>query len=255
MMLADLHTHSTFSDGEMNIPQLVDFYGERGFGAIAITDHICETKSFFGKAAQYLNYTLTEANFPLYLEIIRSEAVRAWREYEMVVIPGFEVSKNSLSNHRSAHLLGLGVSEFVSADLEISQIIDRIREQNALVIAAHPVSTRKFEKQTYHLWSRREELRDKIDAWEVASGPHIFEEVLKSGLPMLATSDLHRPQQIQSWKTVLKCERTPQAILQAVKNQELSFQFYTEERIANPSRRSRGPGLAHFSVAHSTGNI
>lgn len=229
MILADLHTHSTFSDGEMNIPQLVDFYGGRGFGAIAITDHICETKTFFGRAAKYLNYTLTEATFPLYLEIIRSEAARAWEQYGMVVIPGFEVSKNSLSNHRSAHLVALGVTEFVSADQDILEAATAIRDQGALVIAAHPVSTRKFEKQTYHLWGRRHEIRDQIDAWEVASGPHFFDEVLRSGLPLLATSDLHRPSQINSWKTVFTCERTPAAILDAVKTQDLSFQFYTEE--------------------------
>ena len=245
MILADLHTHSTFSDGKMNIPDLVDFYGERGFGAIAVTDHICEEKTFFGKAAKYLNYTLTEATFPLYLEILKSEAERAWREYRMIVIPGFEVSKNSLSNHRSAHLVGLGVTEFVSADLDILEIIKQIREQDALAIAAHPVSTRKFEKQTYHLWSRREELRGLIDAWEVASGPHLFDEVLKSGLPMLATSDLHRPDQVSSWKTVFDCELSQDAILHAIRTQDLSFQFYMEDAIGSqPCGRVRRPLLA-----------
>ena len=255
-ILADMHTHSTFSDGEMNIPQLVDFYGQRGFGAIAITDHICEERTFFGRAARYLNYTLTEATFPLYLEIIRSEAVRAWEKYEMVVIPGFEVSKNSLSNQRSAHIVGLGVSEFVSADLDINGIIAAIRKQNALVIAAHPVSTRKFEKQTYHLWGRREELKTKIDAWEVASGPHIFDEVMASGLPMLATSDLHRPSQINSWKTVFHCEPTQEAILNAIKAQELSFEFYTEESIVQPHTRSfRRLGVAPLALARASGHI
>lgn len=229
----------------MNIPELVDFYGQRGFGAIAVTDHICEEKTFFGKAAKYLNYTLTEATFPLYLEILKTEAERAWREYRMLVIPGFEVSKNSLSNHRSAHLVGLGVSQFVSADLDIVEIIHQIRNQGALAIAAHPVSTRKFEKQTYHLWSRREELRSLIDAWEVASGPHFFDEVMTSGLPMLATSDLHRPEQISSWKTVFDCERTQDAILQAIRTQDLSFQFYMEDAVGSErSGRVHRPLLA-----------
>jgi hypothetical protein len=228
--LADLHIHSTFSDGSMSIPELVDFYGRRGFGAIAITDHICEHRSFLGRAARFLNFTLTRATFPLYMEIIRSEAKRAWSTYRMVVMPGVEVSKNSWSNHRSAHLLALGVSEFINADGDVAEIAWQMRKQDALVVAAHPVSTRKMEFQTYHLWSRRKELSEVIDAWEVASGPHLFDEVLRSGLPMLATSDLHKPSQISAWKTVFECERDPSAILDAIRRQQLSFQFYTEER-------------------------
>src|ERR1700744_1190961 len=105
MFLADLHMHSTFSDGRMTIPELVDFFGSRGFGAIAITDHLCENASFLGKAANYLKRTLNEATFPLYMAILESEGKRAWEQYRMVVIPGYELTKNSVSNHRSAHIL------------------------------------------------------------------------------------------------------------------------------------------------------
>jgi hypothetical protein len=196
--LADLHVHSTFSDGQMTIPEIVDFYGSRGFGAIAITDHIVEHRGLLGKAAGYLNLALSPATFPLYRAIIRSEADRAWRQYKMVVIPGFELSKNSWFNHRSAHVLGLGIKEFMTADGDIKDLARAIRAQGALAIAAHPVSTGKFEPQTFHLWSRREELRNEFDAWEVASGTRYFDEVHESGLPLLATSDLHRASQINS---------------------------------------------------------
>ncbi len=226
--LADLHVHSTFSDGQMNIPELVDFYGSRGFGAIAITDHICESRAFLGTAASYLNLALSAATFPLYREIIRTEADRAWRTYRMVLIPGFELSKNSWFNHRSAHILGLGINEFMTADEDIVVLARKIRAQGALAIAAHPVSTGKFEPQTFHLWSRREELKNEFDAWEVASGKKYSKEVEQSGLPLLATSDLHRASQINSWKTVFSCARNAQAIFEAVRKQELSFTFYQE---------------------------
>jgi hypothetical protein len=243
MILADLHTHSLFSDGTMSIPELVDFYGQRGFGAIAITDHVCENTGIMGKAAKYLNLTLTEATFPIYLEIIRTEAIRAQNEYGMLVIPGIEISKNSFSNHRSAHLLALGVTEFISADGDIVEIARKIRRQGAICIAAHPVSTRKFEKQTYHLWSRREELRHEIDAWEVASGPALFDEVLRSDLPLLASSDLHRPNQINSWKTIFHCERKETAILNAIRTQDLSFFFYKDGVLSNDFSGAGDRGL------------
>jgi hypothetical protein len=238
MMLADLHVHSTFSDGQMTIPEIVDFYGRRRFGCIAITDHICEEKTFLGRAAEYLNRTLTAATFPLYQELLRSEAERAWDQYQMVLLPGVELSKNSWSNHRSAHILGIGITDFISADGDIVDLCRAIRSQGAIAVAAHPVSTRRFEPQTYHLWDRREELAIEFDAWEVASGPHLFEEVRASSLPQIASSDLHTPRQINSWKTVFECERHPEAVLDAVRKQNLSFRFYEEATSAAPSLTS-----------------
>lgn len=229
--MADFHMHSTFSDGKLTIPELVDLYGRRGFGAIAITDHLCETSSILGKAAAYLDQTLTCANFPLYMEIIQSETERAWDQYKMVLIPGFELTKNSVSNHRSAHLLGIGVSHFMRADEDVLELARKIRAQGAIAVAAHPVSTRIAEKQTFHMWNRREELLTEIDAWEVASGPHLFDEVLRSAVPKLANSDLHRPTQMSSWKTVLDCERHPEAILDAIRRQEISFKFFTDPAV------------------------
>jgi len=234
MFITDFHIHSSFSDGKHSIPEIVDFYGRRGFGAIAITDHLCETATFLGIGASYLNRTLTPENFPLYLETLRNEAERAQKMYGMKVIPGFEITKNYLSNHRSAHILALNVTEFVSADDSIEVILKKIRAQGALSIAAHPVSTQRMEKQTFHLWKKREELSLLVDAWEVASGPVLFQEVKESGLPMIANSDLHRFSQMSSWKTCFEGERNVEAILEKIKKQKLSFQFYQEVQNGNP---------------------
>ncbi len=231
MILADLHVHSTFSDGQMTIFELVDFYGSRGFGCIAITDHICEQKSLFGFAAGALKYTLTKETFPKYLETIREQADRAWSMYKMQVIPGFELSKNSWSNQRSAHILGIGVTEWLPAELDILDMSRELRSQGALAIAAHPVHTGLFEPQTLHLWHRRDELKDSFDAWEVASGRKFFEQVYESGLPLLATSDLHRAGQISSWKTLLrvrKGERSTAAVLDAVREQKVEFGYWND---------------------------
>jgi hypothetical protein len=232
--LTDLHIHSTFSDGRLTIPEIVDLYGGRGFAAIAITDHLCETQSFLGRAARHLDRTLTPATFPIYREILAREAERAAREYGMLVVPGFELTKNTVSNRRSAHVLALGVDEWISADLSIEEICARIRRQGGLAIAAHPVSTRKFEKQTHYLWNRRREFAAHFDAWEVASGRKIFPEVLESGLPMIANSDLHRAEQLESWKTVFRAARgnadlriTFDEIRAGLSAQDLEFHYYS----------------------------
>jgi PHP domain len=229
MFLADFHVHSTFSDGRLTIPQVVDFYGTLGFGAVAITDHLCERHTLLGMASAQLGCSLTDATFPLYLEILRSEAERAMQQYKMVVLTGLELTKNSVLNHRSAHVLALGVTESLSADGDLVDILKRVRSTGALTIAAHPVWTRKVEKQTYHLWDRREELEPYFDAWEVASGPYIFSEVADSSLPKIASSDLHARPQMRSWKTILNCEREPQAILEAIRSQKVDFHYYAWE--------------------------
>jgi hypothetical protein len=76
-----------------------------------------------------------------------------------------------------------------------------------------------------------------IDAWEVASGQIIFPEVLKSGLPLIANSDFHRPSQINAWKTLLHCEPTQSSVFAAIRSQNVSFQYYRESSFSVlPSR-------------------
>ncbi len=255
MFLGDFHLHSTFSDGRLTIPQIVDLYGSLGFGAIAITDHLCETNSLMGKSAAYLGRTLTTATFPLYWNVLQSEAERAWDQYRLVVIPGVEITKNSLLNHRSAHILAVGIQKIISADGDIVDILKNIREQGAISIAAHPVFTKKMEKQTYHLWDRREELRHLVDAWEVASGQDLFPEVVDAKLPKIANSDMHRIEQIASWKNVFSGERHPQAILQAIRKQELSFRYYQAEEINDHILSPFYRDMGSFPLPHPSGHL
>jgi len=241
MIWADFHIHSNFSDGEMSIPEIVDFYGCRGFGAIAVTDHLCEEKSFLGMSARLLERTLTRESFPRYLEALKSEGARAWDQYGMLLIPGVEITKNSLLNHRSSHMLFLGVDQWISADQDIYSILREARACDYLSIAAHPVHTGAWEPQTYHLWDHREELRSYFDAWEVASGPLIFDEVRSERLPMIANSDLHIVRQMESWKTVLNCEKHVGAIFESIRKQRVDFKFHYERlKVTAPVRFAVG---------------
>jgi PHP family Zn ribbon phosphoesterase len=228
MLMSDLHIHSNFSDGKLSIPEIVDFYGMRGFSIIAITDHLCEENTFLGKASNFLDKTLSRDTFSNYLKEIEHEGKRAMKLYGMLVIPGVELTKNSFFFHRSAHILALGINDYIELDGTISELIDRIHQQGAIAIAAHPVSTKKIEYQTYHLWDNRIELAEKFDAWEVASGPHLFEEVMCSGLPIIANSDFHHPKHIRSWKTLLDCEQNFEAVKIAIKSQKIELFFYED---------------------------
>jgi hypothetical protein len=229
-LLCDFHMHSQFSDGKLSLPDLIDFYGTRGFDCIAVTDHLCQRKNLLGKAALYLNRTLTEESFPAYMESLREQKERAWKKYQMIVLPGFEITKNSFQNHRSSHFLAIGIESFVSPDIPVIDALQQIRSLGGLCVAAHPISNRKTSLGSQYLWDRREELVEYFDAWEITDNQKILPMVAQSKLPKLASTDFHHPRQIESWKTILHCDKNPEAIFDAIRKQRLSFRLYRENK-------------------------
>lgn len=226
MLLCDFHIHTNYSDGHHSMTEIVDWYGSSGFQCIAITDHLCGKKSFLGKAAHYLDRTLTKQTYSKYINELQFQSERARHLYGMTVIPGVEITKNSFIHSDSAHILALGINQFLDPDLEIEVLLEQIRDLGGVSVAAHPVSTRKMEAQTYHLWKYRNYYQDKFDCWEVASGPYLFDEVANSGLSLIANSDLHHISQMRAWKTLVRSENQAPAILEAIKKQSIDFIFH-----------------------------
>ena len=220
---ADLHLHSNFSDGKLSVAELVDYHGSRGFDVIAITDHVTEKRQLIGRVTRHMNLSLCEESFDRYLAEIRKQKIRALEQYNMNLIFGYEITKNSFLNHRSCHLLILGVEELISPDLNVEEILKRTQELNGIAIAAHPFHTGEFEFQSFYLWSRRESLQPLIDAWEVSNRKKMSPDVLASGLPLIASSDLHHLGHYESWKSWLTCENDFLSIKQCLKNRRVDF--------------------------------
>ena len=74
MITLDLHLHTTFSDGKIPLPRLIDLCGEAGLDAIAVTDHLCTSTHLLGKSAHFLKITLTETNWQTYVKEIEKRA-------------------------------------------------------------------------------------------------------------------------------------------------------------------------------------
>ncbi len=221
----DLHIHSNFSDGKHSIKEIVDLYGKKGFGAIAITDHLCERKNLIGRFSHGLNYSLSIVTFKPYMDEIENQARRALSEYGMLVIPGFEITKNSFTNHRSAHILVLGTREYIDPEQSVESILIKAKKLGALTIAAHPFDTGAIEFQTFHLWSKRFALNELIDVWEVNCRKNISSVVLNSGLRLIANSDFHHLKHFSSWKTKIYSEPKIDAIFNSIKAQKIDFFF------------------------------
>lgn len=105
-MIIDLHIHSKYSpDSGVEIRDIMRRAKELRLGGIGIMDH---------------NTT---------------RAVREMRNYEgrgLLLVPGIEISSSK------GHILGLGLTTPVRADLSISETVERIRDAGGLPIAPHP---------------------------------------------------------------------------------------------------------------------
>jgi voltage-gated potassium channel Kch len=109
-LLAELHAHTTWSDGVLNPGELVDLYGSSGFDVLAITDHVVHS------AAD--RHVRTET-YAAYLDEIDAEAERARRRYGLLVVPGLELHLENappLRAERARSRRGAEIGEAVRAD-------------------------------------------------------------------------------------------------------------------------------------------
>jgi predicted metal-dependent phosphoesterase TrpH len=234
-LLCDFHIHTTWSDGRLSVGKVVDLYGRTGhFDVIAITDHVLRTKDWLRRAGRLASlglreYSLTEHSFPHYLEDIAVEARRARREYGMLVLPGIEVTRNHVRPGRNAHVIALAVRRFISADLEVDDILREIRQQGALSIACHPHhrTTRRIELSTCYLWDNRKRLAELVDVWEAANRDDLFSVTSLKHYPYVANSDFHKPKHLYSWKTLLRAEKNWPSIRTALRaNSNIAITLY-----------------------------
>ncbi|MDH4139148.1 MAG: CehA/McbA family metallohydrolase [Coriobacteriia bacterium] len=108
---ADLHIHSSHSDGLARIPQIMEHVQEHtDLSVIAITDHNTMEGALFAKSLEDM--------------------------YEFEVIVGEEISS------RSGHIIGLFLEKPVPAGLSAAETIHRINDQQGIAIIPHPFSKR-----------------------------------------------------------------------------------------------------------------
>jgi len=217
MLLADLHIHSTWSDGKLSIPEVVDLFGRTGHDVIALTDHVVNRDNLIGKFTHRIGLTVTAENFADYRAEIGREAKRAWDKYRMIVLPGCELTQNRVRRSDSAHALAIGLDEFVSADGTVEEMLDRARRTGALVVACHPNEQSEWFANTFYLWNRRTEVAGLIDLWEVACRWDLFPQVGRARLPYVGNSDFHRPEHLWAWKTLIPAAKREADVVAALR--------------------------------------
>lgn len=107
--LADVHMHTTYSDGTGSVAEVLEHVEEHtSLDVIAITDHD----------------TIEGA--------LRARDMAATRDYRFEIIVGEEIST------REGHLLALFLREPIAPGQSIERSIDLVHEQGGLAIVAHP---------------------------------------------------------------------------------------------------------------------
>jgi len=96
-----------------------------------------------------------------------------------------------------------------------------------------------WAKDTLYLWDHQEKFAPVIDAWEIANRNNLFTPVSLRRLPFIANSDFHKPKHIYSWKTLLNCEKDPEAIKDCIRrNEHISITLYRGDRTPAPAEIS-----------------
>jgi putative intracellular protease/amidase len=208
LLLCELHAHTTWSDGHLTLPEIVNVYGAAGFDVLCITDHAARLDD---PARSFVDGW----SWPGYLADIDREAERARDEYDLLLVPGLELTDNRTDPDESAHALALGLRRFVSMEAGIVRAILGARAEGAAIVAAHPHTSHDLtpRRPTYRLWRERESLGAIVDRWELANGKELFAWIAEERLPLVASGNFHRQEDLASWKTLIPCRKTERAVL------------------------------------------
>ena len=185
---ADLHIHSTYSDGRCSPKDIIIEAINKGIDIISITDH----NSFRGA-------------------IVAARYARELPDSPIVII-GNEV-RTDLGD-----ILVYCQEEF-DAPRNVFELIDRAHENNCLVVPAHP-----FDIMRHGVGDHIFNIRgwDAIEVWNASAPPNANREAIKAarllGLPGLASSDAHVPEYIGAAYTLIELEElSVESVLKAIK--------------------------------------
>lgn len=171
---ADLHMHTSASDGQLAVRELLDFVCQHRpqLDVIAITDH------------DRLDSSL--------------RACELQHRYPFEVVPGVEVSS------RAGHILALWVTTPIPTWLNLTETVSAIHEAGGLAILAHPfhLELRESRRNAFRFWQDPTVLVESgLDAIEVHNagvvvpGSNLAARIIarQIGLAVTGSSDAHTP--------------------------------------------------------------
>jgi hypothetical protein len=176
---ADLHMHTTVSDGIAPVQTMLNHIAERGLlDVIAITDHDRMEASLWAVAHQ--------------------------ERYPFEIVPGVEVTS------RDGHVLALWVTHPIRKGMSLVETCAAIHEQDGIAVLAHPFEPTITPAASWRYFRHPQVLQQSgVDAVEVINAgaftpgnnwlaQRVFQD---STLPLVGSSDAHQPSEIGSGVT------------------------------------------------------
>jgi 3',5'-nucleoside bisphosphate phosphatase len=221
-LLCELHAHTRWSDGALTLPELVDLYGMNGFDVLAVTDHVVRHDS-----SDALPFGVHRGNHADYLAEIAAQAGRARRDYDLLVLPGLELTYDDADPFRAAHAVAVGLHDLVELDDGLETALARARAAGAALVAAHPYRHGDGEvsplRPTQRFSRDWRELAPLVDRWELFNRRELYAWVAEHGLPAVASGDFHEPKHLFGWKTLLPCAKSEDAVLEYLRSGRPAF--------------------------------
>ncbi len=186
MIWADLHIHTTYSDDSTVIPKvLIEQLVKHPFIKVAaVTDH--------GSVQGCRSIRQMASSYP-----------------DILVIPGVEISAGE------GDILVLGIEELPPQPWTIENVVDFARETNCVSVVAHPYReygmgdlARKFKFDAVEILNGAASTGENRSALELAR---------LMGLPGVAGTDSHRPQELFRVYTEIQAGLDLEEILKAIR--------------------------------------
>ena len=219
-LLCELHAHSTWSDGALQVRRLCDLYGQSGFDVLAITDHAT-------RAGDNVN----AVRFDAYAAEIEREAARAKQRYGLLVLPGLELTYDDPDPLLAGHAVAIGLHSFVDVASGLETALAAARASGAALVAAHPYSPDHLAGATRGTaaFTARPELGALVDRFELFNRETLFDWVAAAGLPGIASGDFHRIDHLGGWKTLIPAARTEEAVVDYLRSRRPAYLVRLDE--------------------------
>ncbi len=237
-LLCELHAHTTWSDGDLSLTQLVDLHGRSGFDVLCITDHTVRTDEDSDESGPRHVHA---ANHAAYLDAIRAEAERARAEYDLLLLPGLELTYDDVEPTLAAHAVAVGLDHFVGVDLGIDVGLERARAAGAALIAAHPYTADQAEgawRRTARWAAEWQELSLFVDRFELFNRHEFFGWVVDAGLPAVANGDFHRLEHLATWKTMIPCDKDAETVVEYLRSPRPTYLVQLGMPVEEPAIRA-----------------
>jgi predicted metal-dependent phosphoesterase TrpH len=213
-LLCELHAHTTWSDGALSVRELCDLYGQAGFDVLAVTDHTTPVNG------------VRPSCFDDYLAEIAEERERALRLYDLLVLPGLELTCDDPDPVRAGHAVAIGLTNFVEVADGLEPVLRAARAHGAALVAAHPylpAEAATAPRGTAAFGAEPERWAPLVDRFELFNRATLFAWVAELGLGAVACGDFHERSHLGGWKSLLPCWKHEHAVIEYLRSERPAF--------------------------------